>query len=153
MFNQFWKHPFWDVFTAISTFLAVMVSLYLANREKRIIRKLNINQQFTESFDKGEIQLLVTIENLGNVPIILNNYGDGRNINENNVIMTNIQKFLDGNNDYILIPPKEAKLIIYKHNFGRAYKEGDETICNSNEYRLLSNSTFKAQDTLGNYYS
>lgn len=141
----------WDIITSLSTLAAVVTSLWLAYRKDRIKRRLHIAKQFSEHYEDGEIRLLVTIENTGNVPIILNNYG--RQTNNDNYIMNDIQEFLDGKFEFILIKPNEAKLIIYKHNFGKKFKENDIDICNSHEYKLLSKAIFKAQDTLGNFYS
>ena len=47
------------------------MSLYLANRKYKVVRKLNIVKQFKESHSKGEIYMFIIIENIGNVPIIL----------------------------------------------------------------------------------
>ena len=46
------------------------MSLYLANRKFKVVRKLNIVKQFKESHSKGEIYMFIIIENIGNVPII-----------------------------------------------------------------------------------
>lgn len=140
----------WNVLTAISTCAAVIVSLYLANRPKRLVRKLHISQQFIEDYDNGKIYLLVTIENVGNVPIALNNYGC--KFNKRNDAIINIQKYLDGEYELIVIHPDDVKVIRYTHNFGRKYQEDDETICNSFQYKLFKESKFMAEDTLGNFY-
>ena len=145
-----WNAPIWNALTAIGTVAVVFISLYLANRDKKIIRKLHIAQQFTESYSEGEIYLLVTIENVGNVPIILSSCG--RKSNEKNVIMKDIQKFLVGKDEFIMIKPNEAKVVTYKHKFGSTFKENDAKICSSPEYKLFTEATFKAQDTLGNFY-
>ena len=145
-----WNAPIWNALTAIGTLAAVILSLYLANRDKKIIRKLHIAQQFRESYSEGKIYLFVTIENVGNVPIILSSYG--RKFNENNTIMKDIQEFLDGKDEFIMIKPNEAKVVIYKYNFGSPFEENDTKICNSPEYKLFTKAKFKAQDTLGNFY-
>lgn len=139
----------WNVISSLSTFAAVIVSLYLANRVK-VKRILNIKQQFRENFSLGEICLLVTIENLGDVPIILNNYG--RKTNENMVIMKDIQEFLKGKDEFIMIRPQEAILITYEYKFGHPFKEYDIEIHDSSQYKLLSKASFIAEDTLGNFY-
>ena len=92
--------PIWNALTAIGTLAAVILLLYLANRDKKIIRKLHIAQQFTEFYSEGEIYLFVTIENVGNVPIILSSCG--RKINENNAIVdyTINQKIQDNTRKY-----------------------------------------------------
>lgn len=65
--------------------------------------------------------MFVTIENVGNVPIILSSYG--RKYNENNTIMKDIQEFLDGKDEFIMIKPNEAKVVTYKYNFGSPFKK------------------------------
>ena|GEM_PF-2414520 len=149
MESGIWNSNIWNVISSLSTFAAVIVSLYLANRVKAR-RILIINQQFRENFFLGEICLLVTIENVGDVPIILNNYG--RKTNENNVIMKDIQEFLKGKDEFIMIRPQEAKLITYKYKFGHPFKEYDIKIHDSSQYKLLSKAIFIAEDTLGNFY-
>ena len=145
-----WNAPIWNALTAIGTLAAVILSLYLSNRDKKKIRKLHITQQFRESYSEGEICLLVTIENVGNVTIILSSCG--RKCTENNIIIKDIQEFLDGKDEFIMIRPNEAKLLTYKYNFGCPFEKNDAKICNSPEYKLFAKVEFKSQDTLGNFY-
>ena len=145
-----WNAPIWNALTAISTLAAVFISLYLVNRDEKIIRKLHIAQQFTEFYSEGEIYLFVTIENVGNVPIILSSCG--RKSNGKNAIIKDIQKFLVGKDEFIMIKSNEAKVVTYKYNFGSPFEENDAKICSSPEYKLFTEAKFKAQDTLGNFY-
>ena len=71
MWIELWKAPIWNVLVAIGTVSSVIVSLYIANRKSKVVRKLNIVKQFKESYSKGEIYMFTTIENIGNIPIIL----------------------------------------------------------------------------------
>ena len=135
---------------AIGTISSVIASLYLANRKFKVVRKLNIVKQFKEPYSKGEIYMFITIENIGNVPIILDEYG--RELAEKNYIMTDIQEFIVNKDEFIMIKPNEAKLVTYKYNFGCPFEENDSKICNSREYKLFTTAKFKAKDTLGNYY-
>ena len=150
MWIELWKAPIWNVLVAIGTVSSVIVSLYLANRKPKVVRKLNIVKQFKESYSKGEIYMFTTIENIGNVPIILDEYG--REFDEKNTIMIDIQEFIVDKDEFIIINPNEAKLVTYKYNFGRQFEENDSKICNSREYKLFTTAKFKAKDTLGNYY-
>lgn len=93
----------------------------------------------------------MTIENIGNVPIILNNHG--QQTNSRNCINIDIQKFLDGKFELIQVQPNKAKLLTFTYHFGRKFKENDSEIYNSSEYKLLSKAIFIVQDTLGNFYS
>ena len=157
MFNKIlyapiWDAPIWNVMAAIGTICAVIVSLYLANREKKIVRKLYIGQQIKELYEQGAISLIVTIENIGNVPIILNSYGRRWSKGSSEDIMTDINKFLSDKEEYILLKPNDAKVIEYKHSFNRTFREGDSTIYNTYEYKLFYNAIFIAKDTYGNSY-
>lgn len=150
MLHDICTSSIWNVLTSISTCAAVIVSLYLANRPKRLVRKLHISQQFIEEYANGKIYLLVTIENVGNVPIALNDYG--YKYNKGNNIILDIQKYLDGKYELIVIQPNDVKVITYAHDFGRKYQENDEIICNSRQYKLFREAKFMAEDTLGNFY-
>ena len=79
--------------------------------------------------------MLITIENIGNVPIILDEYG--REFAKKNIIMTDIQEFIVNKDEFIMIKPNEAKLVTYKYNFGCPFKENYSKICNSLEYQSL----------------
>lgn len=94
--------------------------------------------------------MLITIENIGNAPIILDEYG--REFAKKNYIMTDIQEFIVNKDEFIMIKPNEAKLVTYKYNFGCPFEENYSKICNSREYKLFTKTKFKAKDTLGNYY-
>lgn len=147
--SNIWNSNIWNVITSLSTLAAVIVSLYLANRVKTK-RRLKIAQQFKKNYSLGEIYLLVTIENVGDVPIILNNYG--RKTNDNRVIMKDIQEFLKGKDEFIMIRPQEAKLITYEYKFGHPFKDYDIKIHDSYQYKLLSRASFIAEDTRGKFY-
>ncbi len=147
-FNDFFTNPFWSFLGSVSTFFAVILSLYLSRRKKPL-RKLNIYQQFKEDYKEGKIELIITVENVGDVPIILNNLGcQGK---KKNIIRKDIQKYYEGK-EILLIAPNKAKIITYIYDFKKPFQEGDKSIYASYEYELLSSAKFKAQDTLGNFY-
>lgn len=146
--KDFFSNPFWSFLGSISTFLALFLSLYLSRRKKPV-RKLNIYQQFKEEYKEGRIDLIITVENVGDVPIILNNLGSKDK--KKNIIRKDIQKYYDGK-EILLIAPKETKILTYSYKFEKPFQEGDNSIYSSNEYQLLSRAIFKAQDTLGNFY-
>lgn len=146
--NDFFTNPFWSFLGSISTFLALFVPLYLSRR-KKTVRKLNVYQQFKEDYKEGKIELIITVENIGDVPIILNNLGCQDK--KKNFIRKDIQKYYNGE-EILLIDPKETKILTYNYKFEKPFQEGDNSIYSSNEYKLLSRAIFKAQDTLGNFY-
>lgn len=57
---EIWNCNIWNVISSLSTLAAVIVSLWLANRKKKIRRKLHITEQFRENYFRGEICLLIT---------------------------------------------------------------------------------------------
>ena len=140
----------WNVITSISTLSAIIVSLYLANREKKIIRKLHISQQFSDYYSKGEAYLIVTIENVGNVPIIL--YSCGRKDDNSNEINQDIQDYLVDKEEYIMIKPNEAKILTYKCFTSIPLNEQSKFMYKQKSYKLLKKAKFRAQDTLGHFY-
>ena len=66
---------FWSAFTAISTFLAVLVALFYPIYQNRAQRKLEVNQTINYDFEKGLVRLVITIDNIGNRNILINSMG------------------------------------------------------------------------------
>lgn len=137
-------HVVLDILTSI---VAVLSLLFSTNRIG--VRRLHLIQQLTFGFKEGSISLFITIENSGTVPIIINSYG--RYFAPNN-ICTDINDYLIGSYEPILIKPKEAKVIKYEHYFGRKYTKEDE-INRSREYQLFSKCHFMARDSSGKFYA
>lgn len=94
MFDKFNWEIFWNAISAISTFLAVLVSLWLAKKKKK--KKITLYQVYTES--KGYIKLTVTINNIGDIPVGISNVGF---LNEKKEIDNTCQKFLTPNSPTI----------------------------------------------------
>ena len=61
---------FWNAFSAISTFLAVLVSLWLA-KDRRKRRDLDVWLNYTEYSNKEDFKILITIYNKGKEPIVI----------------------------------------------------------------------------------
>lgn len=139
---------FWHALSAISTVAAVVVSLYFAMRDIRSTKNLNIYDQFVTCSDDEKIKKIVTIENVGNRPIIINEYGEDTEYV--NLIDTSINKYLVKTYEPILIRAGEAIVIEYIYSYNYSFEERD--IKNTNEYVLLKNSRFKAIDTTGKFY-
>lgn len=134
--------------SAIGTIGAVILSLHFARENKKIVKDLNITQQFTERFEEGKIKKIITIENLGNAPIIINEYGTGNK--SSNMLYTDINKYLIKSSKLILIKAGDATLIEYEHSYNHKFKEGEKS--DTPEYKLLEKNNFKVRDTLGNTY-
>lgn len=141
----------WNALSAIGTCAAVGVSLWLAQRDRKRVRKLEIHQYCPLCHGDGIIKLIITIENIGNIPIIINEYG--RLSNNKISILYDINQYLVNPYEPILIKANEAKVIEYQHCLG--YSIDDFNILkvkNSSEYKLFSTAIFVANDTLGNRY-
>ena len=61
---------FWNAFSAISTFLAVLVSLWLS-KDRRKRRDLDVWLNYTEYSNKEDFKILITIYNKGKEPIVI----------------------------------------------------------------------------------
>lgn len=138
----------WEALTAVSTFLAVLVSLYLSQQNKKPVKKLRIHQQFVQDFNNRGIKKVITIENLGNTPIIINEYGT--RVKNPIVIDLTINKYLVNPYELILIKAGDAILLEYVHLYNDQFKE--VAINDTPEYKLLKKFNFIARDTAGNIY-
>lgn len=134
--------------SAIGTIGAVVLSLYFAQKNKEIVKDLNITHQFTECFDDKKIKKTITIENVGNAPIIINEYGT--RYKNTNIIDTTINNYLIKSYELILIKAGDAILIEYEHSYEHQFKEGDKD--DTPEHKLLAKNKFIVKDTLGNIY-
>lgn len=63
---------FWSAISAISTFLAVLVSLWLARRRKKV--ELSLHQYWTYCTD-GRIDIIITVKNVGDLPVAITDFG------------------------------------------------------------------------------
>lgn len=139
---------FWQALSAIGTMLAVFVSLYFAIRDRITRKKLNIYQQFKIYYDDGKIKIFLTIENLGNTPIIINEYGNETEyLNE---IDTTINDYLVREYEPILIKAGDSILLEYSYSYNYKFKE--EEIMDTFEYNLFKNRNFRIEDSAGNIY-
>ncbi len=140
-------HVVLDILTSIVTCAIAALSLLFSTNMIRI-RKLHVIQLLTFGYEEGSISLFITIENSGTVPIIINSYGT---YFAHNNICIDINDYLVESYEPILIKPNEAKIIEYKHYFGRKYTKESE-IDRSREYQLFSKAHFMARDTTGKFY-
>lgn len=70
MLNEIDWNIFWSALSAISTFMAVLVSLWLA-KDRRKSKDLDVWLNYTEYFDKEDFKILITIYNKGKEPIVI----------------------------------------------------------------------------------
>lgn len=81
---------FWSAISAISTFLAVLVSLWLARRRKKI--GLSLHQYWTY-WNDGRIDLIITVKNVGDFPVAITEFGFCKKSNKRR-INTACKRFL-----------------------------------------------------------
>ena len=119
---------------------------------KKMNRKLYITRQFTYELSNRKLNLYVTIENIGDIPIIIGTYGlEGA---KKNIIETNTNKYLidKSEDNLILIRPNDAIVLKYQYCSIKSNKMSDEEFLRSYAFKLFTSSAFSVQDTLGNKY-
>lgn len=106
---------FWEAMSAIGTFLAVIVSLYLARPQKKPALACNLSvTTFSEdkknNIAEGDKKIVVTIKNIGDVPVAIVEAGfeDGRRM-----IDTTINRYKKSVNFPLRIKSGEIELIEY----------------------------------------
>ncbi|MBN6826740.1 hypothetical protein JRG48_10470 [Staphylococcus caprae] len=139
---------FWSAFTAISTFLAVLVALFYPIYQNRAQRKLEVNQTINYDFEKGLVRLVITIDNIGNRNILINSMGF---MSENKINIT--QNKLLKNSEMrppFIIKKNDTKIIIYEYNNGESFtdKESAKLDINKVFYKKIS-----LLDSLGKSYN
>ena len=74
--NVICSELFWTALSAVGTIGAVIVALWKTLRPKS--RKLLVNSTFSQYIDKKTLEFVITLENRGDVPIIIKECGFGR---------------------------------------------------------------------------
>lgn len=115
------SNTFWQAIAAIGTVLAVIVSLYLANRKEKPYRKLEVGKTVTYLYEKGDIVLTVTLDNIGNRPIAIQECG----MITKNCIDTTYNKYLVLPFKPQVIEVGKVLILEYKYNFGRSFNDED----------------------------
>ena len=140
---------------AVGTIGAVIASLYYSRKPYKERRKLNIYRTFTSHYnaDKPYISLVITVENTGNVPVVLAQKGRTDGKHKNVIYENDMNEYLVADKGFIMIKPNEAEIIEYRKVFDDEIQFGTaEIIKESSHYKFLQNAIFYAKDTLGNYY-
>lgn len=81
---------FWTALSAISTFFAVLVSLWLARRKRKTELSLH---QYCTYWNEGKIDLIITVKNVGDLPIAITDFGFC-NVKDRRTIDTTCKMFL-----------------------------------------------------------
>lgn len=112
---------FWSAFTAISTFLAVLVALFYPIYQNCSQRKLEIHQSINYDFENGLVRLVVTIDNIGNRNILINSMGFMTE-NKINITQNKLLKISEMRPPFI-IKKNDTKIIIYEYNHGKSFTD------------------------------
>ncbi|WP_367121227.1 hypothetical protein [Staphylococcus capitis] len=112
---------FWSAFTAISTFLAVLVALFYPIYQNRSQRKLEIHQSINYDFENGLVRLVITIDNIGNRNILIHSMGfmieNKLNITQNKLLKNSEMR------PPFIIKRKDTNIIIYEYNHGKSFTD------------------------------
>ena len=112
---------FWEALSAIGTILAVIVSLYLASRKEKSYRVLDVGNTTTYHYDEGIIDLVVTLDNIGNRPIVIQECGSIMG----NRIDTTDNKYLTTTFEHQIIKAGEAIILKYQKKVGTSFEDKD----------------------------
>lgn len=115
MDNLIANSTFWEAISAIGTFLAVIVSLYLARPSKKpaLVCHLSVTTFFKDeknNIAEGDTKIVVTVKNIGDVPVAIVEAGfevDRRRID------TTINSYKKSVNFPLRIKSGEIELIEY----------------------------------------
>lgn len=132
----------WQAISAVATFLAVAVSLYLG---LGIRKKLLITESLTEG-PFGKFKVTVTVTNVGNTPIAITNYGFKVMHNGKPGILDIAKKYSKSRPLPLVVKAGCIELIQF---------ELDETTPDEDEREAIfrfKKGKFVIQDSTGNYY-
>lgn len=141
---------FWNAISAIATTAAVIVSLYLANRDKKPKRKLDVTNTIYSNWNKGTIELVITLENVGNRLIIIRDCGRLARIDGRAGLDTTYNMYLKDFKEPKTVEIGETVTITYLCERGRSYTE--EEIQKDEMYKVFEKSFFVVRDMQGKIY-
>jgi len=132
---------FWNAVAAFATVSAVVVSLYLANRKEKANRKLEVGNTVSYLYEEGKVLLTVTLDNIGNRPIIIMDCG----IVSGNDLETTYNKYLKKAFNPQIIEIGSSTILEYEYNFGRRFN--DNEIENDNVRIAFCQKRFGVRDS------
>lgn len=150
----------------------IIAGIAVVNKFRKPKRELIVGELFIQKSNKGILELVVTVENTGGIPVIITECGFGMiskggifvylrhlNINITNFIKKNIKNIDSSLNNYMIntsLPLKvkagEAKLIVYRYNHGTPFNFDDNNISRTKEYEYFSNRIIFIRDSRNNHY-
>lgn len=146
MIDWITNSTFWVAVSAISTLLAVVVSLYLARPKKKTFLLCDIDTTIfeadqTKNILSGDMKIVVTIKNIGDVPVAIVDAGFETGKRE---IENSINKYKKSIDFPLKIKSGEIELIEYF--ISKRDKDYEHLVEKSAQKR------FTMRDSSGNYY-
>lgn len=159
---------FWSALSSIGTILAVIVALWQTHRPK--VRNLLVSKTFIEKENDGILEMIVTLDNIGDVSIIVTECGfsmvdigrkalyvtyenikciEKRKIN---TIETSMNKYIENSEFPLLIKSGDSALIRYRYDFGRPFNIDGEDISSTREYKQFKNGVILVRDSRNKNY-
>ena len=137
---------FWEAVSAICTFLAVVVSLYLARPKKKLsllcyIEKTTFEADQSKKILAGDMKIVVTIKNIGDVPVAIVDAGYETRRRE---IENSINKYKKSIDFPLKIKSGEIELIEYFISI--------QDIDYDYHSKMLDKHKFTLKDSSGNMY-
>lgn len=136
----------WDALSAIATVAAVIVSLYLANRKEKPKSELEVTNTITYLYDKGFIVLSITLNNIGNRPIIIMDCGKVKG----NFLDVSYNKYLTNFTTPEIIEVGNALLLTYEYDYEGSYSDND--IKDDKVNIFFTEQNFGVRDSKNNIY-
>lgn len=162
--NVIFSGLFWTALSAVGTIGAVIVALWQTLRSKS--RKLSVSSTFSQYIDKKTLELVITLENIGGVPIIIKECGFGKfTVKEGNqkfltdknvkfidkklinVIDTTMNNYINDAKFPLLIKSGEAVLITYEYISEKSFEFDDEFITQQTEYKYFTEGIAVVKDS------
>lgn len=146
MIDWITNSTFWVAVSAISTLLAVVVSLYLARPKKKTsllcyTEKTIFVADQTNNILLGDMKIVVTIKNIGDVPVAIVDAGfeTGKREIENSI--NNYKKSID-----FPLKIKSGEIELIEYFISKRDKDYDHLV------KKLANKKFIVRDSTGNLY-
>ena len=167
--NVICSEIFWTALSAVGTIGAVIVALWQILRPKS--RKLLVSSTFSQYLDKKMLEFVITLENMGDVPIIIKECGFGKFTTKEgnqkfltgknvkfidkkliNVIDTSMNNYVNDAKFPLLIKSGEAVLITYEYISEKSFEFDDEFITQQTEYKSFTKRIAVVRDSRNKIY-
>ena len=147
----------WNMITAISSALsvivamiAVIITLYQINQNKKPNRKLEISKSVTFFYEDGYVLCTLTLDNIGNRQIAICKSGFLCQYHGKSVINDTYDKYLMNFKYPTIVKVGDTVLIEYKYVIGKTFT--DEDIKNDRVCKTFVSGNFAVRDSRNKMY-